>query len=425
MKRIKKTPNHRFEFKVKSSAFNCLLILATIVGFAGCATFGAQQVGPTPIEQAKAEIPEDQLLDVGILVFESDELTPEDAKEAGTNPEIRKAESHFIPYHLKNTLQQSGHWGAIQVVPAETNSVDLLVKGKIIESNGERLILEIDVADATGKHWFKKKYSAEASANSYTGNRMGEKDAYQDMYNKIANDMATYKTKLSIAETKTIRTVSKLKFAQEFAPAAFDGYLTADKSGRLHVNRLPADHDPMMDRLLKIREREYMYVDTLNQHYAGFYNAMWPSYNNWRELNLTEREAISKIKREALAKQMLGALLIAGGIASGVSNRGGSNIGVLEVGLIMVGGAVFINGWNVSKEAQIHSAAIEELSESFGDEMQPVIMEFEGKQYELTGSAEEQFKRWKELLHQIYLAETGFDAKPSDEEEAIEPNKNP
>ena len=93
--------------------------------------------------------------------------------------------------------------------------------------------------------------------------------------------------------------------------------------------------------------------------------------------------------------------------------------------MIMVGGAVFIDGWNVSKEAQIHSAAIEELSESFGDEMQPVTMEFEGRQYELTGSAEEQFKRWKELLHQIYLAETGFDTKPPDEEQAIDPDEKP
>jgi hypothetical protein len=410
---------------MKSSAITCLLIFATTIGFVGCATFGAQQVGPTPIQQAKAEIPEEQLLDVGILVFQSAELTPEDAKEAGTNAEIRKAESTFIPYHLKTTLQQSGQWGAIQVIPSETNSVDLLVKGKIIESNGERLILEIDVVDATGNRWFKKKYSAEASANSYAGTRVGEKDAYQDMYNTIANDMARYKIKQSAAKIETIRTVAKLKFAQEFAPAAFGGYLSADRNGHLRVNRLPADNDPMMERLMKIREREYMYVDTLNQHYAGFYNAMWPSYDNWRELNLTERVAIGKIKREALAKQLLGALLIAGGIASGATNKGGNNIGALEVGLIVAGGAVFINGWNVSKEAQIHSAAIEELSESFGNEMQPITMEFEGKQYELTGSAEEQFKQWKKLLHQIYVTETGFDAKPADDEQVIDPNNRP
>ncbi|MGD2187975.1 MAG: hypothetical protein PVI71_17730, partial [Desulfobacterales bacterium] len=66
---------------------------------------------------------------------------------------------------------------------------------------------------------------------------------------------------------------------------------------------------------------------------------------------------------------------------------------------------------------------IEELSESFGNEMQPVTMEFEGQQYELTGTAEEQFKRWKELLRQIYFAETGFAPTPSSEDYQIDQNK--
>jgi hypothetical protein len=128
---------------MKPSVYKCILFFASILAFTGCATHGAHKVNPTAIEAAKAEIPENQLIDVGILVFESEELTPKKAEKEGTNADIRKAESHFMPYHLKNTLHQSGHWGAIQVVPAETNSVDLLVKGKIIESNGEVLFLEI------------------------------------------------------------------------------------------------------------------------------------------------------------------------------------------------------------------------------------------------------------------------------------------
>ena len=93
--------------------------------------------------------------------------------------------------------------------------------------------------------------------------------------------------------------------------------------------------------------------------------------------------------------------------------------------MVIIGGQVFISGWNISKEAQIHSAAIQELSESFGDEMQPVTMEFEGQQYELTGSAEEQFKHWKELLRQIYFAETGFTPQPSSAEPNMDQNKKP
>jgi hypothetical protein len=405
---------------MKPSVYNCLLIFACLIVLAGCATFGSQKVSPTPIDRAGTEIPEDQLMDVGILVFESKELTPEAAKKEGTDPDIRKAESHFIPYHLKNALQQSSHWGAIQVVPAETNSVDLLVKGKIIESNGEDLVLEINVVDATGKTWFKKTYSSEASEHNYSGNQVGEKDAHQDLYNTIANDMAEFKKKLTAAEIKTIRTVSKLKFAKDFAPDAFGDHLSQSKRGHIKINRLPADNDPMMDRLMKIREREYMYVDTLNQYYDGFYNEMWPSYENWRQLNLTERKAIKKIKRKALTRQLIGALLIAGAIAAG--SQDSNTARVIAPAMVIIGGQVFISGWNVSKEAEIHSAAIQELSESFGDEMQPVTMEFEGQQYELTGSAEEQFKRWKELLRQIYLAETGFAPTPSSEEQNIDPN---
>ena len=402
---------------------HCLFVLTAILIISGCATHSSQKVSPTAIEQAQFEIPEEQLLDVGILVFESKELTPEDAKDEGTNTEIRNAETHFIPYHLKNTLHQSGHWGAIEVVPAETNSVDLLVKGKILESNGQRLVLEIDVVDATGKRWFKKKYSAKASASYYSGNKVGEKDAYQDIYNTIANDMVKYKMKLAAVEIKTIRTVSKLKFAQEFAPDAFNGYLIKDKNGHLSVNRLPADNDPMMERLLQIREREYMYVDTLNRQYHGFYNEMWPPYENWRKLNLTEREAMQKIKREALTKQLLGALLVAGAIVAGSRD---SNVGrALAPAMVIVGGQVFISGWNVSKEAEMHSAAIEELSDSFGNEMQPVTMEFEGQQYELTGSAEEQFKKWKQLLRQIYFAETGFEPNPLPEEQDMDQDPKP
>jgi hypothetical protein len=408
---------------MKSGVYNCLLIWAAILIFSGCATYSSHKVGPTPIEQAKTEIPEEQLMDVGILVFETKELTPEDAKDEGTSADIRKAETHFIPYHLKNTLHQSGHWGAVQVVPAETNSVDLLVKGKILESNGEKLVLEVDVVDATGKRWFKRKYSAKVSTPDYSGNKVGEKDAYQDLYNTIANDMAEYKMKQGVAEIKTIRTVSKLKFAREFAPDAFDGYLAQDKKGHLSVKRLPADNDPMMNRLLNIREREYMYVDTLNRQYDGFYNEMWPPYENWRKLNLTEREAMKKIKREAMTKQLLGALLIAGAVVA--SSRNANAARAIAPAMAVIGGQVFISGWNVSKEAEIHSAAIEELSESFGNEMQPVTMEFEGQQYELTGSAEEQFKKWKLLLRQIYFAETGFEPAPSPEEQNMDENPKP
>ena len=384
-----------------------LVITVVMAVLSGCSSYQAHKVGPTPIMRAEREIPEDQLLDVGIVVFHSEELTGDEAEDEGTNNDIRKAERHFIPYHLKNTLQQSGQWGAVQVIPAETNSVDLLVNGEILESNGQYLGLKLEVIDATGKRWLKKNYKAEANNRSYGGNRVGEKDAFQNIYNAIANDIAEFKSTLNSEQIGTIRTTAKLKFAGEFAPDAFKDYLAEDKNNKTTIKRLPADDDPMMDRLLKIREREYMYVDTLNQQYEVYYNDMWSSYENWRQLNMTERRAIKEIKRKALTRQLIGALMIAGAIAAGSGNAG--NMMALQTGMVVVGGQVIMEGFNISKEAEIHEAAIQELSDSFSGEMKPVVMEFEGKQYELTGSAEEQFQQWRELLRRIYYAETGFE----------------
>jgi hypothetical protein len=388
----------------------------------GCAGFNAKKVGPTSIMKAREEIAETLLLDVGIQVFEPGEITKEQVQNKASNLEIRKAESHFIPYHLKNTLQQSSYWGAVRVLPVETESVDVMIRGKILESNGEHLVLQISVSDTTLNNWFSKTYESKATRAFYSGNRVGEKDAYQDLYNAISNDIVSYLRQLPAEKVKAIRTVSKLRFAEDFAPSAYDGYLAKDKKERITVNRLPAEGDPMMDRLLKIREREYMYIDTLNAYYEEYYTEMWPSYENWRKLNYEEIKAINKIKRDARMRQAGGVLLMLGAVL--LNMRQIENTGALQMSMILVGSQIFVNGINISKQAEIHSAAIQELSESFGSEMRSVVMEFEGKQYELTGSAEEQFKRWRELLRQIYFEETGFEPANSMDKEDVKNPKN-
>jgi len=382
------------------------VVFACLFTMNACATSGVHEVVPTPIVQAQKEITEEALMDVGIAVFKSGELTEKEAKEEGTNPEIRKAEGNFMPYHLKNTLQQSSHWGAVRVLPSETATVDLLVKGEIVESNGEHLMLKVDVTDVTGKTWMSKTYKAKASPFSYSGNVLGKRDAFQDLYNTIANDMVAFKGQLSPGEIQNIRTISKLKFAADFAPDPFGDYLAKDKKNIITINRVPADDDPMVERVLRIRERDHMYVDTLNEYYEGFYNEMWGPYEDWRKANFTEQNAIREIKRQAFVRKLVGALMVATAIGLGVGDV--KNTAALQTVMLVAGGAVIVNGINVSKEAEIHKVAVQELSESFGNEMKPIVMELQGEEYELSGSAEEQYKTWRELLRKIYYTETGF-----------------
>lgn len=387
-----------------------LLLIASLIG--GCTAPGYQRIKPTPLDQAQQEVPEDQLLDIGVAITEVPELTDKELEKQGTTEEIRQSESHYIPYHLKNTLQMSSYWGTVQVIPPEDDSVDLKVTSKLVRSNGEFLQLEIEATDASGRVWMNRKYLGKAEVIDYDDTSMGDHEAYQDLYNTAANDLSAFKRSLTPEQIEEIRTVSKLKFAASFAPDAYASYIEESGDGSVVVLRLPSDNDPLMVRIDAIRGREQMLIDTLNQYYEGYYMEMWDAYENWRRYHLTEQEALRKAQQESLVRLVGGALMIAAAVALQVGDV--SNTGALSGILILGGGQVVVSGIEVSKQKEIHAAAIQELADSFGTEIRPTVIELEGKRYELTGTAEEQYTHWRELLRQIYFEETGFDpASPS------------
>ena len=372
----------------------------------GCASYNAREITPTGIQIAQVEIPEEELLDVGVVVFSSPEMTEEEAQEKGSHKRVRQAEGHYIPCQVRNTLQQSAQWGAVRVLPEAGESHDIVVNGEILESNGQTLVVRVTVTDATGRQWFEQAYEAEATGENYRENIPWQKDAFQDLYNTISNEIAAYREMLTPEQIREIRRVSELKFARDFAPDAYGDYLSENEDGELQPKRLPADNDPMMQRLMTIREREFMFIDTLNQYYDGFYASMWPAYENWRKLDLTERLAREEVENSALMRKVGGVLLVAAAIALEVYGGGGSNI--LEGLLVLSGGQVFMSGLNISKQAEMHSAAIQELSESFGADMEPIILDIQGQTHELSGTAQEQYRQWRGLLKEIYLRETGI-----------------
>jgi len=105
----------------------------------------------------------------GLLVF--DPGLPEDDEDAlekkGTFAEVRKSEARFIPFHLKNTLESTGHWGAVRVVPAGGSMADVTVSGRILVSNGKTLAIDTEVTDSKGRVWRDRKYKAQANTAAY------------------------------------------------------------------------------------------------------------------------------------------------------------------------------------------------------------------------------------------------------------------
>ena len=107
-----------------------------------------------PATKATVEVPEAELLDVGIRVFDPNipESTEEQEKKR-VFPDVRKAESRYMPVVLRDTLEGTGQWGQVRVLPANGTGMDLFVDGKILESTGRELKLAITATDATGRVW--------------------------------------------------------------------------------------------------------------------------------------------------------------------------------------------------------------------------------------------------------------------------------
>ncbi len=384
-----------------------LLIALPLLWVTGCSTHTVKTTQATPVIQEHSEIPNAELLDVGIYLFNPGLDNANDDDQI-IFPEIRNAESRFMAFRLMETLQTSSAWGAVRVIPATQNAIDVTVAGVILQSDGEQLKVRITVKDATGRQWFEKDYNGVASKYAYTKQRTGKvpPEPFQNLYNLIANDMLNFRrSSLDGLALRTIRTTAELKFAQDFSPSAFGGHLNTDSDGELKIVRLPAENDPMLQRIRQIRERDYLFVDTLQDYYGSFVKEMDKPYKQWRGQSYNEVVALRELQREALVRKIAGIATVIGGIAaSGSSNSSGRAAGSVAV----AGGAYMIkSGFDKSAESEMHIEALQELGDSLEAAIEPQVIELEDRTITLSGTVENQYDQWRELLKEIYKVDTG------------------
>jgi len=388
-----------------------LLILIAAALINGCATIPGKQVGDqvAPLTPER-ELSDAELLNVSIQVFDPGQLPEDPGKRKGLSPEIREAESRFAPIHLKHTLQRAGYWGVVRVVPDEDVGSEILVQGAIVYSDGENASLQITVTDARNVIWFQRTYAETARQEEHLGVEMEKEDVFQDLFNTIANDLLAARKKLKPGAIDTIREVAELKFAADLAPDAFADYLETNRKGRQKIERLPAEGDPMVTRIAEIRERDYMFVDTLNEHYAQFCTRMDRPYDDWRAFSYEEQVALQELRRAARMRKIMGALAIFGAVVASVD----TGIEAAARDAAIIGGTMAIqSGIAKGKEAKMHAQALRELGVSFEAEVAPMVIEVKGQTLRLAGSAETQYASWRELLTEIYAEELGLPVDPN------------
>jgi hypothetical protein len=387
---------------MKTDKYSLLTVLFfSLVLLISCTSTEIRTTDVTPVIFETAEIPEAELLDVGITIFNPgiEELAEQD-DDLIIFPEIRIAESSYFPYLLMETLQSSAAWGAVRVIPMGHQSVDVTVNGRIVESNGEVLAVDIKVVDSSGRHWFSKSYNEKASHYAYNKRTQLGFEPFQNIYNKISNDLNNYRKTLPASRLTELHLVSELKFAQSFAPHQFSDHLRGDAQGIISVNRLPAQDDPMMLRVKQIRERDYLFIDTLQEYYGGFVKEMKVPYKQWRKESYSEVMSLRTMQRKAKNQKMLGAAAIIAGII-GAGNASASVRAASVVG--MTGGAyVLKDGIERSAESNIHLDALQELGDSLEASIESQVIELEDRTITLSGSVAIQYQQWRKILQDIY-----------------------
>jgi hypothetical protein len=386
-----------------------LMILSLLSACASTSSTHRKDAPPVTLAKITEELSEEQLLDVWIELFDPGVLPSKEKDALGLSMDIREAEAHYMPIQLRGVMEKTGYWGAVRVVPYNTEGADVLVRGLIVSSDGAELVLKISAEDASGEIWFRKTYSGEVDPQIYEM-LPGSIDSFQAVYRMIANDLATYRNELNDQQRIAIRQFADMRFAADMAPDAFAGHLQKNDKGIYEINRLPAENDPAFQRVQIVRERDFLLIDTLNGHFDNYYLEMTDPYLEWRKARSTEAAALHEVKKKANTRKALGIAAIIGAIAievlGGPSTQ--SSTGTLR-DVMVLGGAVAIKqGMDINAQSPIHQAAIEELGQSFSNEAKPMTVNVDGEVYKLTGSAEVQYQQWRVLMREIYSSETGF-----------------
>jgi hypothetical protein len=318
-------------------------------------------------------------LSVSIAVF--DPGVPDDRslhRDLQIFPRIRGVEAKFLPFVLRETLVESGEWGAVRVVTEPDEAAEVAVSGAIVHSDGERLELRVRAVDATGRLWFDRDFSARLSDSSQAD--LGDtRSSYQPLYDAIAVALREARQQLDDRALERISEISLLRYAVELAPSAFGQYLAEDEQGTFTLQRLPARSDPMLDRIERIRLTEYVITDTVDAKFRELHEEIASTYALWREYR---RKSVEYDRQNAQRAQET------------QSDAPRDSFDAIK------------NRYDNYKWDRVTAQERDRLAIAFNNEVGPVVEAMEARIAELESWVDDKYAEWHRLLEELFDAET-------------------
>ncbi len=358
----------------------CGLLLILVLAASCAGTFERLMTTPRLSETVELDtasaISARSPLNVGIRVFSS--LQEAGGALHGSQAQVRSIEKRYLPYQLKQTLDRSGFWGAVRVLPKDDPGAEVIVEGTILGSDGLKLKLSIAVRDAGGEVWIDQEYEDFTTEIDYATDPVYTMDPFQDIYNRIANDMSEGLAAIDDEDQTRLIDIAMIKYAELLSPESFGGYVERTKSGTFLVG-LPAKDDPLLVRVEKIRNSEYLFADSVDAHYESLYRRLGPTYAWWRHYSFELRRGNERLERKGVTRR---------------ASRG-SWYAVERI-------------YKTYQESKLNEDALRELTVSFDRETAPTVTEIAGRMVELKGTLESQYEEWRRILREFYRLETGL-----------------
>ena len=347
-------------------------------------------VGDVNLAQTVQAPPESALIEIGVQVFGTAQEKKGEYKIGDwVFDEIIQKETQFLPHLLKNTLVASNQWGAIRVIPERDPSLDLIVEGQIIQSDGETLELQIRAIDSSGREWLNQTYADQSIQEEYpestrftlenTFDAINFVDPFQDIYNRIANDLVAVSIRLGEQTLVDLNLVTDMLYASDLSPDTFSGSIIKNEDGLLLVDTLPSLDDPMMARVADMKYRHHLFIDTVDEYYQTLYDDIQPAYVLWRRYSIDQISEIETSRQEA-----------------GRSDYGGSS-GFLSLS----------QRYDRFKWSKIFEREFSDLAAGFNNELAPAFLELNSQVHGLTGTMEQQYREWRGILRRIFELENG------------------
>ena len=311
--------------------------------------------------------PTTPFLDIGVVLFDAGVAAADDTPMAA----VRRLEAVLLARDLKEVLVSSNHWGAVRLVPEASALTAVAVHTRILQSDGRDLLLAVQVRDSLGGVWLETTIAHRATLTDQVTYSSAE------IFNGLSNEIGRIWLQTAPETRERLIAAADIVYAESLVPSAFSGMVSHSAEG-WQLNRLPASDDPMVARVERVRNQEYLFCDTIDEQYALMAEQVGPTYEMWRQATLEQAEWLAQYEQRAAMRE---------------AKASDSQFSRMHA------------QYAAYRSFRIQEQAFFELAKALDNESEPTVLRTEDQVVRLEGTLSSQYDQWRGLLREIYALE--------------------